>query len=145
MLLYIWNAVSFFTAEITLTPQHLDLVIWLVNSKRGYTIQLMVPFEENTDWAHPCKLENYEDLQKEYVRNNLMTNIFPAKVKCQGFIANLTSVYLTKLSLWRAEKKCKYIKKLQDRTEVASPTPTICDVKSTKLVALVRYCWDAPS
>ncbi len=46
----------------------------------------MVPFEENFDWAHQRKLEKYEDLQEQCVRNGWITNVFPIKVGCRGFL-----------------------------------------------------------
>ena len=66
----------------------------------------MLPFEENIDLAHQCKLENYEDLWEQCVQNSWTTDIFTVEIRCRGFIANLTSGYLTKFSLLPA----KYIK-----------------------------------
>ena len=39
-------------------------------------------FMKNFDWAHQRKLEKYEDLQEQCVRNGWITNIFPIEVGC---------------------------------------------------------------
>ena len=49
----------------------------------------MVPFEENFDWAHQRKLEKYEDLREQCVRNACITNVFPIEVGCRGFHCHL--------------------------------------------------------
>ena len=51
-----------FPTEIALTTQHPDIVIWSVKLKKGFVIELTVPFEENFDWAYQHMLEKYEDL-----------------------------------------------------------------------------------
>ena len=84
-----------FSTEIVLTTKRPDIVIWSVKAKKVFVIELTVPFEENFDWAHQCKLEKYEDLREQYVRNGWITNVFPIEVGCRGFIANSTSVFLT--------------------------------------------------
>ena len=85
-----------FPTEMALTTQHPDIVIWSVKLKKFFVIELMVPFEENFDWAHQCKLKKYEDLWEKRVRNGLKTNVFHIKVGCRGgFITNSTSAFLT--------------------------------------------------
>ena len=88
-----------FPTEIALTAKRPDIVIWSVKAKKGFVIELTVPFEENFDWAHQRKLEKYENLREQCVRNGWITNIFPIEVRCRGFIANSTSVFLTYLGL----------------------------------------------
>ena len=51
-----------FPTEIALTTKRPDIVIWSVKAKKVFVIELMVPYEENFDWAHQHKLEKYEDL-----------------------------------------------------------------------------------
>ena len=53
-----------FPTEITSIPQHLDLIIWSVNSKKVIIAELMIPFEVNIDWVHQYKLKQYEDQQE---------------------------------------------------------------------------------
>ena len=79
----------------------------------------MVSFEENFDWAHQCKLEKYEDLREQCVRNGWITNVFPIEVGYQGFITNSTSVFLTNLGFSPSDKR-KYIKMIQDKSLTAS-------------------------
>ena len=79
----------------------------------------MVPFEENFEWAHLRKLEKYEDLREQCVRNGWITNVFPIEVRCRGFIANSTSVFLTNLGLPLSDK-WKYMEKIQDKALTAS-------------------------
>ena len=60
-----------FSIEIALTTQRPDIVIWSVKSfKKVFVIELTVPFEENFDWSHQPKLEKYEDLREQCVRND---------------------------------------------------------------------------
>ena len=94
--------------------------MWSVNSKSVYIIELTIPFEENIDWAHKHQLGKYKDLREQCIQNDWTTDIYlPLMSDAKGFIANLTSAYLTKLSLLLVEK-WKYIKRYQDQTEVAS-------------------------
>ena len=79
----------------------------------------MVPYEENFDWAHQRKLEKYEDLREQCVRNDLITNVFPIEVGCKGFIAIATSVFLTNLGLPPSDKR-KYMEKITDKALTAS-------------------------
>ena len=58
-----------FPTEVALTTQHPDIVIWSVKLKKVFVIQLTVTFEENFDWAHRPKLEKYEDLREQCIRN----------------------------------------------------------------------------
>ena len=78
----------------------------------------MVPFEENFDWAHQCKLEKIEDLWEQCVRNGWITNVFPIEVWSKRFIANSTSVFLTNLGLPPSDKR-KYMEKIQDKALTA--------------------------
>ena len=79
----------------------------------------MVSFEENFNCAHQCKLEKYEDLQEQGVRNGWITIVFPIEVECRGFIANSTSAFLTNLGLPPSDKR-KYMEKIQDKALTAS-------------------------
>ena len=99
-----------FPTEITSTHQHPDLIIWSVNSKKVIITELMIPFEANIDWLHQQKLEKYENLRKQFIKNGWSTDILPLEIGCQGFISNSTSTFLTKLGLSPA-KKWEYIKK----------------------------------
>ena len=106
-----------FPSEIALMTKHPDIVTWSVKAKK-FSL-LMVPFEENFNWAHQRKLEKYEDLQEQCVRNGWITNVFPIEVKCRGFIANWTSTFLTNLGLPPSVKR-KYMEKIQDQALTAS-------------------------
>ena len=64
-----------------------DIFIWSIKAK-VFVIELTVPYEENFDWAHQRKLEKYEDLREQCVRNGWLTNVFRFEVGCRGFIAN---------------------------------------------------------
>ena len=57
----------------------------------------MVLYEENFGWAHQHKLEKYEDLQEQCVRNGWITSVLPIEVGCSSFIANSTFSFLTNL------------------------------------------------
>ncbi len=46
-----------FPTEIALVIKSPDIVIWSVKAKKVFVIELMVPLEENFDWAYQCKLE----------------------------------------------------------------------------------------
>ena len=59
-----------FHIEIALTTNRPDIFIWSVKAKKLFVIELTVPFEENFDWAHQRKLEKYEDLREQCVRNS---------------------------------------------------------------------------
>ena len=100
-----------FPTEIALTTKHPDIVIWSVKAKKVFVIELTVPYEENFNWAHQRKLEKYEDLREQCVRNGWITNVFPIKVRCRGFIANSTSVFLTNFGLSPSDKR-KYMEKI---------------------------------
>ena len=110
-----------FPTEIALTTKRPDIVIWSVKAKKKkvFVIELKVPYEENFDWAHQRKLEKYEDLREQCVRNGWITNVFPIEVGCRGFIANSTSVFLTNLGLPPSDKR-KYMEKIQDKSLTAS-------------------------
>ena len=102
-----------------LMTKHPDIVIWSVKAKKVFVIELPVPYEENFAWAHQRKLEKYEDLREQCVRNGWIMNVFPIEVRCRGFIANLTSVFLTNLGLPPPDKR-KYMEKIQDEALTAS-------------------------
>ena len=108
-----------FPTEITSTCEHPNLVIWSVHSKKVILAKLTIPFEANIDWAHQSKLEKYEDLREQCVKNGWSTDIFPLEIGCRGFISNSTSTSLTKLGLSPAEKR-EYIKKIQNKTVTVS-------------------------
>ena len=95
-----------FPSEIALTTKRPDLVIWSVKAKIVFVIELMVTFEENFGWAHQRKLEKYEVLREQCVRNGRITNVFPIEVGC-----NTTSVFLTNLELPLSDKR-KYMEKI---------------------------------
>ena len=86
-----------FPTERALKTKRLDIVIWSIKAKKVFVIKLTVPYEENFDWAHQRKLEKYDDLREQCVRNGWITNVFPIEVGCRGFIANSTSVFWTNL------------------------------------------------
>ena len=52
-------------------------------------------------------------------KNGWITNVFPIEVRCRGFIANSTSVFLTNLGLPPSDKR-KYMEKIQDKALTAS-------------------------
>ena len=134
-----------FPTEIALTTKRPDIVIWSVKAKKVFVIELTVPYEENFVWAHQRKLEKYEDLQEQCVRNGWTTNVFPIEVGCRGFIANSTSVFLTNLGLPPSDKR-KYMEKIQDKALTASALDlaiTQSDNNLTKSGGVVRYCWGA--
>ena len=108
-----------FPTETALTTKRPDIVIWSVKAKIVFVIELTVPCEENFNWAHQPKLEKYEDLREQCVRNGWITNVFPIEVGCRDFIANSTSVFLTNLGLPPSDKR-KYMEKIQDRALTAS-------------------------
>ena len=108
-----------FPTEITSTCQHPDRIIWSVNSKKAIIAKLTIPFETNIDWAHQRKLEKYEDLCEQCIKNSWSTDIFPLEIGCRGFISNATSTFLTKFGLSPA-KKMEYIKKIQNKAVTAS-------------------------
>ena len=108
-----------FPTEIALTTKRPDIVIWSVKAKKVFIIELTVPYEENFNWAHQRKLEKYEDLREQCVRNDWIMNVFPIKVGCRGFIVNSTSVFLTNLGHPPSDKR-KYMEKIQDKALTAS-------------------------
>ena len=108
-----------FPTEIALMTKCPDIVIWSIKEKKVLVIELTVPFEENFNRAHQCKLEKYEDLREQCIRNGWITNVFPIEVGCRGFIANSTSAFLTNLGLPPSDKR-KYIEKIHDNPLTAS-------------------------
>ena len=106
-----------FPTEIALTTKCPDIVIWSVKEKSScYWVD---PFEENFDWAHQRKLEKYEDLQEQCVKNGWIINVLPIEVGCRGFIANSTSIFLINFGLPPSDKR-KYMEKIQDKALTAS-------------------------
>ena len=65
----------------------------------------MIPFEANIDWAHQQKLEKYEELHEQCIKNGWSTDIFPLEIGCQGFISNATSTFLTKFGLFISKEE----------------------------------------
>ena len=108
-----------FQTEVALMTQHPDIVIWSFKLKNVFVIELTAPFEENFDCVHQHKLEKYEDLQDQCVRNDWIINVFPLEVRWRGFITNSTSKFLTNLGLFPSNKR-KYIKKIQNKALTAS-------------------------
>ena len=100
-----------FPTETVLTTKRPDIVIWSVKAKKVFVIELTVPFEVNIPWAHQRKLEKYEDLREQCVRNGWITNVFSIAVGCR---CNSTSVFLTNLRLPPSDKR-KYMEKIQDK------------------------------
>ena len=92
-----------FAMEITSTCKHPDLVIWSVNSKKVIIADITIPFKANINWVHHDKLEKYEDLHEQCVKNGWLTDIFRLEIECRGFNLNSTSTFLTKLRLSPAE------------------------------------------
>ena len=90
-----------------------------LKKKKKFVIELTVPYEKNFDWAHQRKLEKYEDLREQCVRNGWITNIFPIEVGCRGFIVNSTTIFLTNLGLPPSDKR-KYMEKIQDKALTVS-------------------------
>ena len=84
-----------FPTEITSTRQRPDLVIWSVNSKKIIIAELTITFEVNINWVHQRKLEKYENLREQCVKNGWSTDIFPLEIGCRGFISKSTSTFLT--------------------------------------------------
>ena len=41
-----------FPTVIVFMTQHPDMVIWSIKLKKVFVIELLIPFEENYDWAH---------------------------------------------------------------------------------------------
>ena len=97
----------------THTHTHTYIYIYCsVKLKKVFVIELTVPFEENFDWAHQHKLEKYEDLREQCIRDSWIINV------CQGFIANSTFAFLTNFD--SLSDKRKHVKKIQDKTLTAS-------------------------
>ena len=69
-----------FPTEITSTRQRPDLVIRSVNYKKVIMAELTIPFEANIDIAHQRKLEEYEDLREQCIKNGWSTDIFPLEI-----------------------------------------------------------------
>ena len=116
-----WNVTTdfVFQTEVSSKTQRPDF-IWSVKFfKKVFVIEVTVPFEENFDWAHQRKLEKYEDLREQCVRNGWITNIFPIEVGCRVFITNSNSVFLANLELYPLDRR-KYTKKIPDKALTAS-------------------------
>ena len=108
-----------FPTEIVLMTKSPHIVVCSIKAKKVFVNELTVPYEENFNWAHQRKLEKYEDLWEQCVRNGWIMNVFPIKVGCRGFIANSTSVFLTNLGLPPSDKR-KYMEKIQNKALTAS-------------------------
>ena len=75
-----WHVIADVNRQLPFpTRQHPDLVIWSVNSKKVMA-ELTIPFEVNIIWAHQRKLEKYEDLRDQCVKNSWSTDIFPLEI-----------------------------------------------------------------
>ena len=111
--------------------------------KESYIAKLTIPLEVNIDWAHQRKLQKYDDLREEYVKNGWSTDIFPLEIGCRGFISISTSTSLTKLGLSRKEKR-EYIKKdpKQDCNCVWANIDFVqIKLHPIKSASIERYCW----
>ena len=103
-----------FPTEITSTRQRPELVIWSVNAKKVIIAELIILFEVTIDLAHKRKLEKYEVLRDQCVKNGWSTDIFPLDIGCRGFISNSTSTFLTNPGLSPAVKR-EYIKRYKTK------------------------------
>ena len=85
------------------------LVVWAVNLRKVFVVELTVHFKENIDWVHQFKLKKKsEDLRKQCVRNGWISCIFPIEVQCRGYIIYSTIAYLINLGFSPSNKR-KYI------------------------------------
>ena len=91
---------------------------------------------------HQRKVEKYEDLHEQCIKNGRSTDIFPLGSGCWGFILNAASTFLTKLGLSPAKKR-EYIKKIQNKTVTASEWIWHSYRSNTILSSLV-VLWDTP-
>ena len=70
---------------------------WYQSPDKGYwnqnAAELTVPFEENFDWAHQRKLEKYEDLREQYIRNGWITNVF-TRISIYMYIHTYLNIYI---------------------------------------------------
>ena len=109
-----------FPTEVALTMKRPDIVICSVKLRISFRYWVHGPFWRKFQlWqTHQWKLEKYEDLQEQHVRNGWMTNIFLIQVRCRGFITNSTSVFLTNLGLSRSDWN-NYLRNIQDKVLVA--------------------------
>ena len=57
----------------------------------------------------------HKDLREQWIENGWTIDIFPVRVERWGFMANLTSAYLTKLALSPQKKKKKKKKKRKEK------------------------------
>ena len=105
-----------FPTEIALTTKNPDIVIWSVKAKKSFRYWVNGPFWRK--FWHQRKLEEYEDMREQCVRNGWITNIFPIEVRCRGFIASSTSVYLANLGHPRSNKR-KYMEYIQGKALTA--------------------------
>ena len=102
-------------------------------------------FETKIDREDQRKLEKYEDVHEQCIKNSWSIDIFPFLIGCWGFISNVTSTFFTKLGLSPAKKR-EYIKKdpKQDCNCIWTDMAFI-QIKHhpIKSYNIVRYCWGA--
>ena len=113
-----------FPTETALTTKRPDIVIWSVKAKKKVFViestSLMKKIStEYIKKLEYIKLEKYEDLREQCVRNGWITNVFLIEVRYRGFIANSTSYFLTNLGLPPSDKR-KCMEKIQDKALTAS-------------------------
>ena len=63
-----------FPTEITV--QGPDIVIWVVDLRKVFVVELTIPFVERMNWALQYKLKKYEDLREQCVKNGCITDKF---------------------------------------------------------------------
>ena len=108
-----------FPTEITSTRQRPDLVIWSVNSKKGYHCRINDLFRDQHRLGASAEIGKYEDLREQCTKNDWSTDLFPLEIRCRGFISNATITFLTKIGLSPAKKR-EYIKTIQNKAATAS-------------------------
>ena len=79
----------------------------------------MIPFKAYIDWAHQRKLEKYENLREQCIKNGWSTDIFPLEIVCRGFISNSTSTFFNQSQTFTSKDE-GIIKKIQNKTVTAS-------------------------
>ena len=83
-----------FPTEIALTTKCPDIVICFIKAKKVFVIELTVPYEENFQRAHQRKLEKYEDLWEQCVRNGWIMYVFSYWSWMQRFYCQLNIRFL---------------------------------------------------
>jgi len=60
-------------------------------------VELTVPWEENTEWAHERKMLRYEQLVQDCKGRDWRCYAFAVEVGCRGFVGKLTVNLLKRL------------------------------------------------